>query len=396
MKVLLIHNFYQQPGGEDVVVAAETRLLRAHGHDVVEYLEDNHRIEDMNRLELAGTTTWSRKASRDLESLLRCERPSIVHFHNTFPLISPSAYYACAEAGVPVVQTLHNYRLVCPGATLLRDGSVCELCLGRKVSWPGVIHGCYRGSRAATAAVTAMLATHRAMRTWQTKVDLYIALSEFARRKFIEGGLPPECVVVKPNFVHSDPGSKSGRGEYALFVGRLSPEKGLAVLLEAWAKISNPVPLRIVGSGPSFERVGECIPQNRGAWVTMVGRLSPAEVLSTMRSARFVVAPSICYENFPLVVIEAYACGVPVIASRLGAMAEIVHDGRTGLHFTASDPDDLAAKVEWAWNHPEEMETMGRAARAEYEAKYTAERNYQMLLQIYKAVISRSRGNEIM
>ncbi|MFY9753896.1 MAG: glycosyltransferase [Candidatus Acidiferrales bacterium] len=391
MKILIVHNAYQQLGGEDTVVAAEAQQLGASGHTVLRYSRHNDELDGstlLRSLKAGCETIWSSRSYHDFERLLAQEKPGVAHFHNTFPLISPSAYYACAKAGVPVVQTLHNYRLLCPSATFLRDGAVCELCLGRSMPWPGVLHACYRSSRAATATVAAMLAAHRAMKTWQTKVDVYIALSEFARRKFVEGGLPPERIVVKPNFVRTDPGSRCGRGEYALFVGRCSSEKGVNVLAEAWAALSNPISLQIVGDGPLLKEVETRLHQNACVSVTMPGRLSPGDVSSSMRSARFLVVPSICYENFPLVVAEAYACGVPVIASRLGALAEIVHDGRTGLHFTPGDPIDLAAKAQWAWDHPEEMKTMGRAARAEYEAKYTAERNCKLLLDIYDGVLA--------
>ena len=389
LNVITVHNRYLMRGGEDEVFESEARLLEARGCKVQAISQEmTHPSGVAGKVRVALNAVWSRPWHDDFCATLRNVQPDVVHVHNFFPLVSPAIYYACRDAGVPVVQTLHNYRLLCPSATFLRDGALCELCLRRSMPWPGVLHACYRGSRAATATVAAMLAAHRAMRTWQTKVDVYIALSEFARRKFVAGGLPPERIVVKPNFVRADPGSRCGRGEYALFVGRCSSEKGVSVLAEAWAALSNLIPLQIVGDGPLLKEVATRLHQNACVSVTMPGRLSPADVLSSMRSARFLVVPSICYENFPLVVAEAYACGVPVIASRLGALAESVHDGQTGLHFTPGDPIDLAAKAQWAWDHPKEMETMGRAARAEYEAKYTAERNCKMLVDIYDGVIA--------
>lgn len=388
MRVLVGHNSYQQPGGEDAVLEAEVRLLKEYGHAVVRYERYNDELRSWGGLGAVGAgieTVWAPRSRREVKALIAEERPHVAHFHNTFPLISPAAYYACAEAGVPVVQTLHNYRLMCPGATLLREGRVCEDCLGKSVPWPGVVHGCYRDSRAATAATAAMLSAHRAVGTWRRKVDIYIALTEFARCKFIEGGLPPERIAVKPNFVAGDCGPKTRRGEYALFVGRLSEEKGPQLLLPAWRALRGRVPIRVAGDGPLLEKLAREVRDSSVALqIELTGRRTPGEVRELMLGARFLVFPSVWYEGFPMTIAEAFSCGVPVIASRLGSMAEIVEDGKTGLHFRSGDREDLAAKVEWAWNHPEEMDHMGRAARAEYEAKYTPERNYKMLMGIYR------------
>jgi len=377
---------------------AERELLARAGHRVIEYVRDNDEIAAygvLHRATLGLRTVWAWDSYREMRSLLRRERRDVAHFHNTFPLISPAAYYACREAGVPVVQTLHNYRLLCPAPTFRRDGRVCEDCLGHG-PWRGVWHGCYRDSRAATAATALMLSVHRWLGTWSKMVDCYIALTEFARAKFIEGGLPAEKIVVKPNFVYPDPlafnhqssitNHKSPQGS-ALFVGRLSREKGVRTLVAAWRQLGNRILLHVVGDGPlrtELEKTASCLGLSS---VSFTGHLTPDHLTPLMKRARFLVLPSECYENFPLTILEAFACGVPVIASRLGAMQEIVADGRTGLHFTPGDADDLAAKVEWAWTHPEEMHEMGRAARAEYEFKYTAELNYQMLMEIYQRVL---------
>jgi glycosyltransferase involved in cell wall biosynthesis len=317
----------------------------------------------------------------------------VAHFHNTFLRISPSAYYACRAAGVPVVQTLHNYRLLCPAATFYRAGGVCEACLGRLVPWPGVVHSCYRGSPAASGVVTAMLTTHNLLRTWTRLVDVYIALTEFARQKFIEGGLPAEKIIVNPNFVDPDPGLRESDGSYALFVGRISPEKGVRLLLRAWQGLKGK-PLKIVGNGPLIDEVRAFVQQQRLECVEVLGPHPREEVLSLMKQARFLVFPSEWYECFPLTIAEAFACGVPVIASRLGAMAEIIEEGRSGLHFTPGDPEDLLAKVEWAYTHPPEMVQMGRRARQEFEAKYTAERNYERLRNVYGLAIAQARGRK--
>jgi glycosyltransferase involved in cell wall biosynthesis len=394
MRILVVHEPYQQRGGEDAVAAAEVEQLERHGHTVLYYSRHNDELKGQSLLRVIGAgidTVWAAKSLRDLEKLLAAEKPEIAHFHNTFPMISPSAYYACGRRGIPVVQTLHNYRLVCPAATFLRDGQLCESCLGHSIAWRAVAHGCYRGSRSASAAVTAMLATHRLLRTWSTRVDTYIALSEFARKKFIAGGLPPQRFVVKPNFVHPDPGPrpKQEARNYALFVGRLSEEKGLRGLLRAWKRLAWPIPLFLLGDGPLRQEIEPQMGKVGVSDATLLGRVSRAEVFQWMRGARFIVCPSHWFEGCPLVLVEALACGVPVIGTGHGPIAEMIEHGRTGLHVVPGSDADLAAKVEWAWSHPEEMEVMGHAARREFELKYTAQLNYHRLMALYQRLVER-------
>jgi len=392
MKLLLAHNHYRQSGGEDEVFLRESELLRSGGHEVLEYTPHNSEIAEggiLNKAKIAMRTLWARDSVARLRSLLRDERPDVAHFHNTFPLISPAAYYACQEEGIPVVQSLHNPRLVCPAATLHREGSVCEECVGRVVPWPGVVHACYHNSYLQTAVVAGMLAGHRLLGTWREQVDAYIVFTEFFRQKFVGAGLPREKIFVKPHFLSTDPGMKRKMGDYALFLGRLAPGKGLHTLLEAFAILQNAIPLHIVGDGPlRAELEGQ---KNRACLssVSFRGWLPREQTLETMSGARFLIFPSEGLETFGLTIIEAFGAGVPVIASRLGPMMEVLEEGKTGLHFTAGDPNDLASKALWAWTHVKQMEAMGRAARAEYQAKYTAERNYQLLMEIY----SRARSS---
>jgi glycosyltransferase involved in cell wall biosynthesis len=381
--VLSVHNYYQQPGGEDQVFTAEGALLESNGHRVVRYEEHNSRIADRSPALAAVDTVWSFQSGRSFTELVKQQNPEVVHFHNTFPLISPAAYYAVHREGTAVVQTLHNFRLLCPGATLFREGQPCEECIEKKSLRPAIVHACYRASRPATAAVATMLTVHRAIGTWRRKVDLYIALSEFARRKFIEGGLPASRIVVKPNFVSPDPGVGAGSGEYALFVGRLSAEKGIAVLASAWRELSH-IPLVVAGDGPLA-----AMEWPQGA--TWIGRQPREKVLSLMREASVLIVPSVWYETGPLTVLEAFACGLPVIASNLGSMAEMVTHQRTGLLFNPGDAADLARKVRWAFEHPDAVEGMRAAARREFEEKYTAETNYKMLIGIYEEAIERAR-----
>ncbi len=390
MCVLLIHNRYRQPGGEDVVFDMERMLLEHYGHKVITFVEDNARLEGVNPLKVTMEAIWSREAQRNIRNLIEETRPDVVHFHNTFLRISPAAYYVVKEIGLPVVQTLHNYRLICPGSLLMRDGRVCEDCLGRVIPWPGTVHGCWRNSRTGTAVVVAMLAIHRLLKTWTKQVDVYIALTEFAQRKFIEGGLPVEKIVVKPNFVYPDPGSGEHKGNFALFVGRLSKEKGVRTLLSAWRLLKG-IPLKIVGDGPLMAEVKEHVERKRLV-IEVLGWRPREEVFALMQAASFLLVPSEWYESFPMAIAEAFACGLPVIASKLGAMAEIIEDRRTGLLFEPGNPEDLAAKVEWLFSHHQELARMSKEARAEYEAKYTAERNYEMLMAIYHRVLGRQEG----
>ncbi len=388
MRVLLLHNHYQQTGGEDQVFSAEANLLEAHGHQVLRYTLHNDQIAGMTTLKLVKETVWNQNVYRELRAFIRRERPQVVHCHNTFPLISPSAYYAAKAEHVPVVQTLHNFRLVCPSGNLLRSGTVCEDCLTKSLPWPSVVHACYRKSRLITGTVAAMLTVHRTLRTWSQMVDVYITLNEFARRKFIQGGIPAERVVVKPNFAYPDPGfTPEARGGYALFVGRLSEEKGIDTLLTAWEKLRQPVPLKIAGDGPLAGLVK--IAASKIPGVEWLGAKPLNEIFELMREATFLIVPSKCYEaGLPRTVIESYAVGTPVIAANLGPISVGVKHNRTGLLFRPGDAGMLAAQVEWALAHPTEISRMRREARTEYESKYTGEHNYLMLRGIYERVVN--------
>ena len=250
MRVLLVHNFYREPGGEDYAFHAEATVLQRSGHEVKTFERSSAEATETvaGVLRTAAGTPWATEAVAALDRAIIDFGPDVVHFHNTFPLISPAAYYTAARAGVPVVQTLHNYRLLCARADLFRDGKVCEDCVGRRFPTPALRHRCYRGSLPGTAAVAGMLALHKALGTWGKTVDRYVALTEFAREKLVQGGLPRERFRIKPNFLVDPPSPRSGNGEHALFLGRLTEEKGIRTLMRAWSRID--IPLRIVGSGP--------------------------------------------------------------------------------------------------------------------------------------------------
>ena len=377
-RVLLVHNAYQLRGGEDAVVEAEFELLCNRGHAVERFQRHNNELASVSAASAAIDTIWSRQSVATLRTTLQRFQPNVVHFHNTFPLISPAAYWAVRAAGLPVVQTLHNFRLHCPQAMYLREGKVCQDCIG-KLPWRSVQHGCYRDSRMQSAVLTGMLAVHRALGTYRNKVTRYIALNEFCRRKFIEGGLPAERIVIKPNFVDFVQVPSPVRDGF-LFVGRLSAEKGVAVLIAAWQMLTSGT-LRVVGSGPESHLLGDI------ARLSALGALSGQAVQLQMASATALVLPSICYDSFPRTLVEAFACALPVIASRLGPLADLVEEGVTGLLFNPADALDLAKKMQWAQAHPERMAEMGRNARAKYEAEFSADINYTQLIAIYQDAI---------
>jgi glycosyltransferase involved in cell wall biosynthesis len=303
-------------------------------------------------------------------------------------LISPAGYAAAHDLGIPVVQTLHNFRLLCPNALFLRQGRQCEDCLGRSLAWPGIVHACYRGSRPATTVVAAMLGWHRLRSTWREGVDTYITVSQFARAKFIAGGLPADRLVVKPNFLTTDPGVGAHDGRFALYVGRLSEEKGIHTLLRVWDESNPGLPLRVVGGGPLERLLSEAPPG-----VEWLGWQPRERVLAMMQRATMLVFPTECYEGFPMVILEAMATGLPIVATSLGSLPEILEHRRTGLLIAPRDPQSWAVTLRSAVDYPDELAAMGQAGRRSFELSYTPEAGYSRLMEVYRRTIAATTGN---
>ncbi|MCH9674642.1 MAG: glycosyltransferase [Gammaproteobacteria bacterium] len=384
-RILLIHNYYKStaPSGEDVVYKSERELLERSGHTVIVYERFNDLIKDegfLQRVALGLETVWAKEAYKDLKKLIALHRPDVAHFHNTFPQISPSAYSACFEEGVPVLQTLHNYRLICPGGLLLRDSSPCEKCVGRSLL-PALRHRCYRQSLPATAALVSMITLHRLRGTYNRDVSRYLSLTEFAASKMIEGGLPSSKVIVKPNFLLDTPPIGTGKGGHALFVGRLSAEKGVTTLLNAWRQLPD-FQLKIAGQGELLEDIQQIVTAENLP-VELLGQLSKEEVTAAMRDAAFLIVPSECYEGFPMVVVESFASGTPVLAADIGSLSEVVFEDIGCKKFAPGNVAQLVSGVREMFQAHEEAGPRRTLVRDHYLKNFTPEIGLRNLLDAY-------------
>ena len=394
MKILLVHNHWLERGGEDEVVNSEIELLKKAGHEIVVYEKSNEEVKKypfFKKLRfLIKDITWSKIAYQEVKEIVQRERPDIAHVHNTFIAISPSIYYALSEDNIPIVQTLHSYRLICPKGVLFRDAKVCQECIGSNFV-PSVIHKCWRDSYILSYFLARTLRVHFKNKTFQKKIDCFIALSEFSKNKFIAAGIPGEKIFIKPNFTHVAVPQKSETENYALFVGRLVDYKGINTLISAYQKMSKDVCLRIIGAGPMLDILKGRVRQIGN--IELLGRLSQEETLEQIKKASFVIFPSECYENMPRVILESFACGVPVVASNIGAIKELIDDKVNGLLFKPGNAMDLVAKIEYLREHKERLNEMGKNARRAFEEKYTDKRNYEILIDIYKRTINRFQSN---
>ena len=384
MRILIIHSRYLsgQASGENRVVEDETQLLATAGHDIRTWTPGPSELEGLGAARLGAGAIRSREALRVVRRLVRDQRSEIVHCHNLFPSLSPAVISAAAAEGAAVVVTLHNYRLLCLPATFLRNGRRCEDCLGH-LPWRGVVHRCYRRSALASGALASSLAVHRLAGTFG-RVGLYLAVSRFVRDKYLQAGFPSDRVVVKPSFVNAAP-RRQGPGDYFLFLGRLSREKGLGTLLSLWSR-SHDGARRLVVAGDGPERA---LLRNDSRTVDYRGSLSPAEIAPLLSGARALLVPSLSYEGAPRVVLEAYASGIPVVASRLGALPELVEDGRSGILVSPTDVTGWAAAVR-RLETDGEAQRMGERAQRLWRERYSPEQGLRNLEAAYHAAVARA------
>ena len=372
------------------MVEDEGRLLADAGLTVEQVVFDNADIDEsqspVRLASLAGAAVWSRSAAHRVRAAVNRFQPDVIHIHNTFVAASPSVFWAARTGRVPVVHTVHNYRIACPVATCFRDGHTCTDCVGRSIPWPSVVHACVRGSHAQSAVAAATLATHRAIGTWRHRIDRYIALTEFQRSLLVKGGLPAPRTSVVPNFLEPDPGYGAGPRGGVVYVGRLAREKGIETLLAAAAQ--RPGQVRVVGDGPAADAVTAAA---RADHLVAVGRVTADGAKREMSAATALLVPSLWFEGFPLVVLEAFAVGTPVIASRIGSLAEIVEDGVTGVLTPPGDAAALANAIQWAHQHSVEMRAMGANARKAYEERYRGGAHLDALMRVYRAATDRVR-----
>ncbi len=387
MKILFIHNRYKQFGGEEVAVEQESELLSAKGHAVKVLFFDNEKLTSFySKLTTALQAIYNFSSARKAKKAIKEFSPDIIHVHNLFFSASPSVLYVSKRNKIPVILTLHNYRLVCSNALLLRDNKVCELCVNKRLPLHGIRYKCYHNSMAASALVTAITGTHKLLNTWKNKVSVYIALNEFSRNRFLQSSLelPAGKMVTKPNFVF-DPGEgDAGRDEFFLFTGRIVKEKGVETLLNSFAAMQDKK-LVIIGDGPERislqEQFKSCLN------IEFRGYLNKPDVLTAMKRSKACICPSLWYEGSPLTILEAFATGTPVIASNLGSMKETIKDGYNGLHFIAGDINDLRAKVELLIQLTTNNKDLYKNARQTYLEKYHPEVHYNSIINIYEQTI---------
>lgn len=392
MKILYAWNLYQQQGGENMWYPSEPELFRSHGHEVFFYERDNKDLQKFNvfqKASLLWKTSWAADTYREVRALLRKEKPDLVHVYNTLALVSPSIFHACADEGVAVVQTHYNYRAVCPAATLMRNGGICEECIDHSLL-RSVRHACYRDSKVQSAALAASIAFHRKIETWSRCVQAFIVPTQFMKRK-LAAGLPEERIEVRPNWHDPDPGMRTGQGDHSLlFIGRLAEEKGAGVVLKTWAQNPDLPPIKILGDGPMADEVQAAASQD--ARIIALGRQPHERVLEELRTTGCLLVPALWYEAFPHTLLEAAASGAPILASQIGTLPDVVEDGVTGLLFDPFDPADVAAKIRRFFSDETDRRAISIAARRKFETEFTATQAYANLTRIYQLAIQRRKS----
>lgn len=394
MKVLLVHCFYRSsaPSGEDSVYRNEKKLLEDNGYKVITYEKFNDDLNNnsfFKKIAAGFEFIWSLQAFREITEIIKNEKPDIAHFHNIFPQISTSAYLACKKNGVPVIQTLHNFRYICPAGLLQRNSKPCEKCIDKSLVF-SLIHKCYRNSYIATLPMAAMIGFNKATDSFSKNVNRYIALTNFGKSRFIAGGFPQEKICVKPNFINHIENNEHHLGEYVLYVGRLTQEKGVMTLIEACKKTKH-IPLKIVGDGELRSKL-ESISIQYDLNVEFLGYQNKDFVMSMLKKSRFLVLPSECYEGFPVTVVEAFASGKPVVGSKIGSLDEIIEENITGSKFTFGSSDALADCIQNMWEDIDKLKTMSENARFSFENKYNPSINFSILSSIYNDAITEHKN----
>lgn len=389
MKILVVHNRYRDRTGEDIVFHQEVDLLRSNDHQVQTLTVDNRQLEAptvWTKLRLGLRTVWSATGYSLIKRKIQQFQPDIVHVHNTLPLLSPSIFYACHKASIPVVQTLHNYRLLCPANNLFRSQAICHACIDGSLL-NSVKHKCYRQSRLQTLAVAAMLLWHRWQKTWTEKIDGYITLSQFQKSQTFATGINPQKIYIKPNFIQANNQSASPVkfGDYYLFVGRLIEEKGIRLLLEGYQRSNSTYPLVIIGSGYLDKEVIKAAETN--SKIHYLGQQSNEKVLEKMTNAIALIFPSIWYECSPMVLMEAFSQRLPAIAVNLGATKEFVKPKQTGILFSPPIPQELAQTIQLIESDPKNWIGLKETIIEKIEPKYFQDQNYQILISIYRKII---------
>lgn len=384
MRILVLHNRYKLGGGEDVSAVSEIDILSQAGHKVTYMEMDNFGINGFwDSCKTAVSATWNHHWYRKISQHLKENQYEIMHVHNFFPLISPSIYYAADHADIPVVQAVRNYRLSCPSANLFREGAPCQLCVGKTIKWPGVVNKCYRSSTLGSGAVAAMAGIHSVMGTWDKRVSRYIAVSSFVKDILVRDGFNADQISVKPNSVAINEDIELvpfSERKHVLYVGRLTEEKGIDLLIKAWKELDNDLPLYLAGEGPLL---GDDT-QN----IKFLGPKNLTEVYQLMAHSKFVVMPGGWPEPFGRVAIEAFAHGTPMLAARAGGLQKIITPGLNGDLFEPGNISDLLSKIHSILKTDGPLEHMGTNARQEYLNHYTPSENLEQLEQIYQKVIS--------
>jgi len=380
VRILIVHSRYRSgpASGENQVVSDEVRLLEEAGHDVAVLDPVPEDERGLQLLRAAKDVVWSSGSVSDIRTLLRIHSPDVVHYHNVLTGLSPAVLREALNEKVPAVMTLHNYRLMCLPGTFLRAGHPCELCLG-KAPWPGVRFSCYRGSKGASGVLATSLVLHRRFGSFEA-IDRYLAVSDFLRSKHIEGGVQPERIEVKPNFTWRVPKAQEV-GDYFLFLGRLAPEKGVDTLMEAWSGLSE-IKLVVAGDGPSSQELRQKAPSS----VEFLGTVNHNEVASLLAGARALLVPSIWYEGAPRSILEAYSAGVPVLASRIGALPEVVDDDVSGQLVPPGNAGAWRDAIE-RMSDSTLAKRLGEGASSIYERLYTPEQGLARLERVYAEVI---------